>query len=62
MTQNLIYVALAIAGGTILASIADMATGYPFGGVLVSDIIFLIASGAVVWMGLDCLKGMRRKK
>jgi len=62
VTQNVIYGSLAIAGGMTVASIADMATDFPFGGNLVPDIIFLIASAAVAWMGFDCLKGMRRKK
>ena len=61
MTQNVTYGSLAIASGMILASIADIATGFPFGGNRVPDVIFLIASGAVMWMGIDCLKGMRKK-
>ncbi len=62
MAQNVIYASLAVAGGMIVASIADIVVSYPFGGHLVPDIIFLVAAAAVMWMGIDCLKGMRKKK
>jgi hypothetical protein len=62
VAQNVIYGSLAVAGGMIVASILDIVMGYPFGGHLVPDIIFLIAAAAVMWMGIDCLKGMRKKK
>ena len=62
MTQNLIYASLSVAGSMVLASITDIALGFPFGRQLVPDIIFVIAGSAVIWMGLDCLKGQRKKK
>ena len=62
VTQNVIYGSLAVAGCMFVASIADMVTDFPFGGNLVPDIIFLIASAGVAWMGFDCLKGTRGKK
>lgn len=62
MAQNVIYGSLAIAIGMILASAVDIFTGIPFGGNLTPDIIFLVASAAVVWMAIDCLRGLRRRK
>jgi len=62
VTQNLIYGSLVIAIVMIVACVADMITGFPFGGNVTSDIIFLIASAAVMWMGIDCLKGIRKKR
>jgi len=62
VAQNLIYGSLAVSIGMILAYIADIATGMPFGGNLTPDIIFIIAAAIVGWMAIDCLRGIRRRK
>lgn len=62
MTKNVIFGSMAIAIAMLVACIADIVTGVPFGGNLTPDIIFMIAAAAVTWMGIDCLKGMRKNK
>ncbi|MCH2202706.1 MAG: hypothetical protein MK102_12100 [Fuerstiella sp.] len=62
MKQNLIYASLAVAGSMILASITDIALGFPFNQMVVPDIFFVIAGAAIIWMSLDCLKSQRKKK
>jgi hypothetical protein len=42
-----------------LAAILDLALGFPFGGQMVLDIMFILAAGLVVYMGIDCMKDMR---
>ena len=54
--QNIVYASLGIAGLIALACLADLATGAPFGGQSTFDILFLIAAGITVYLGIDCLK------
>ena len=56
LAQNVIYVSLGIAGLVGLACLADLFAGAPFGGQTMYDILFLIAVGITVYMGIDCLK------
>lgn len=62
MAQNVIYGSLAVAIGMILACVIDIFMGTPFGGNLTPDIIFIVCSAAVIWMAVDCLRGLRRRK
>ena len=62
MTKNVLFGSLAIAIAMLVACIADIFTDVPFGGNLTPDIIFMIAAAGVTWMGIDCLKGMRKNK
>ena len=45
-----------------VASVLDIAVGFPFDRRIVPDILFLVASAVVAWMGIDCLRGMHKKK
>ncbi|MBL8809378.1 MAG: hypothetical protein JNM43_04295 [Planctomycetaceae bacterium] len=40
-------------------AIVDIALEIPFGGQMAFDIMFILAAALVVYMGVDCLKGMR---
>ena len=48
-----------VAGLMGLAAILDLALGFPFGGQMVLDIMFILAAGLVVYMGIDCMKDIR---
>lgn len=61
MAQNVIFASLAIAVGMIAACIADLVVGFPFAGQTSMDIMFIIASAIVGWMGIECLRGMRKR-
>ncbi len=47
VTKNVIFGSLAIAIAMLVACVADIVTGVPFGGNLTPDIIFMIAAAAV---------------
>lgn len=59
ISQNIVYVSLGIAGLIGLACIADLATGAPFGGQTLFDILFLISAGITGYLGFDCIKDAR---
>jgi len=61
VAQNAVFASLAVAIGVATACIADLAMAVPFGGQVGMDVIFLLCSGIVGWMGVDCLKGMRKR-
>ena len=50
---------MGVAGLMGLAAILDLALGFPFGGQMVLDIMFILAAGLVVYMGIDCMKDIR---
>ena len=54
--QNIVYASLGIAGLIALACLADLVVGAPFGGQSTFDILFLIAAGITVYLGIDCLR------
>jgi hypothetical protein len=39
-----------------ILSIVDIATGFPFGGQMVLDIMFILSAGLVGYMGFDTYK------
>ena len=43
-SQNIVFASLGIVGLMALAAIADLATGAPFGGQTVPDVLFLVAA------------------
>ena len=61
MAQNVVYLSLGIAGLMALACIIDVVIGAPFGGQTAMDIIFLIASGLIAYLGVTTLKGAGKK-
>lgn len=56
LTLNVVYASLGIAGLIALACLADLISGAPFGGQTMYDILFMMASGITIYMGIDCLK------
>lgn len=56
LTLNVVYASLGIAGLIAVACLADLILGAPFGGQTMYDILFLMASGITIYMGIDCLK------
>ncbi len=56
LTLNVVYASLGIAGLIAAACLADLVFGAPFGGQTTYDILFLLASGITIYMGIDCLK------
>jgi len=57
--RGLVVASMGVAGVMGLAAILDLVLKMPFGGQMVLDIMFLLASGLIVYMGMDCLKDMR---
>ncbi len=39
-----------------LLAVADFATGVPFGGQVVFDVMFILSAALVIYMGISCLK------
>lgn len=58
-SQGIVFGSMGVAGLMGLAAILDLALGFPFGGQMVLDIMFILASGLVVYMGIDCMKDLR---
>jgi hypothetical protein len=56
LSQNVVYASLVIAGLMGVASIADLATGSPFGGQTAFDVLFIISAGITAYLGIDCLR------
>ena len=57
--RNVVFGSMGVAGLMALASILDMVLGIPFQGQMVLDIMFILAAGIVIYMGIDCLKDQR---
>lgn len=62
-SRKMILGSIAAAGVVGVAAIADLVTGMPFGfgsgKTMVMDILFLICSGIVIYLGIDALKDLR---
>lgn len=58
-SQGIIVGSMGVAALMGLAAILDLALGFPFGGQIMLDIMFILASALVVYMGLDCMKDAR---
>ena len=58
-SQGIVVGSMGVAGLMGVAAILDLALGFPFGGQMVLDIMFILASGLVVYMGIDCMKDAR---
>lgn len=54
--KQMIYGSMAAAGVVAAASIVDLATGIPFAGQTVMDIIFIVSAGLVFYLGYDAMK------
>lgn len=52
--KNMILGSMVAAGLVALAAIADLATGYPFGGKnMVMNIMFIVSAALVIYMAYD---------
>lgn len=58
-SRGIVLGSIGVAGLMGLAAILDLALQVPFGGQMVLDIMFILAAGLVVYMGVDCLKDIR---
>jgi hypothetical protein len=58
-SRGIVLGSMGVAGLMGLAAILDLALGFPFGGQMVMDIMFILAAGLVAYMGVDCLKDIR---
>ncbi len=58
-TRGLVLGSMGVAGLMGLLAILDISLGFPFGGQMVMDIMFILAAGLVVYMGIDCMKDFR---
>lgn len=57
MTKNMIFAAMGAAGLVALASIADMALKFPFGGYsIVMDVLYLLGAAIVLYMSYDTFR------
>lgn len=57
--RNVVFGSIGVAGAMGLAAILDLVLGIPFGGQMVLDIMFILAAGLVIYMGVDCLKEIK---
>lgn len=58
ISKNMIFGSLGVAGLVAAACLLDMATGIPFARQMVFDILFLLASAVVGYLGWSALKDM----
>ncbi|MBL8818358.1 MAG: hypothetical protein JNL58_20190 [Planctomyces sp.] len=54
--RNIVIGSMGVAGLMALFAVLDMALQFPFGAQMTLDIMFLLAAGLVIYMGIDCLK------
>ena len=57
--RNIVFGSLGVAALMGIAAILDLVLGVPFGGQMVWDIMLLLATALVIYMGIDCLKDIR---
>ena len=57
--RNIVFGSLGVAALMAVAAILDIVVGMPVGGQMVWDIMLILAAGLVIYMGIDCLKGIR---
>ncbi len=57
--RNIVVGSMGIAGLMALLAVLDIALSIPFGAQMTLDILFLLAAGLIVFMGVDCLKDIK---
>ena len=55
-SKKLVLGSIGVAGVVSLVAILDLVLGIPFSGQMVMDILFLIAAGLVIYLGIETLK------
>lgn len=58
-SRGIVLGSMGVAGLMALAAIVDLAIGFPFGKQMILDIMFILAAGLVVYMGIECMKDLR---
>jgi hypothetical protein len=58
-SRGILLGSMGVAGLMALLAIVDIALGFPFAGQMVFDIMFILAAGIVIYMGIDCMKDLR---
>ncbi|WP_437188201.1 hypothetical protein SH668x_001632 [Planctomicrobium sp. SH668] len=59
--KKVVLGSMAVAGVVALASLADLIIKVPFGGTshtMLMDILFIVSSGIVIYLGLNSLKDL----
>ncbi len=60
MIKQLLTISMAIAGLVALMTIADIALAIPFARAsIIMDVIFLISSGIVIYLGIDSYRDLK---
>jgi hypothetical protein len=59
MEKWLCFGSMGVAGLLVLLFLLDIALGIPFGRTVMVDIVGLLASGVVLYLGFDALKDLR---
>ena len=54
--KRMLFGSMAVSLIVGILSIVDMVTGFPFGGQMLLDIMFLLSAGLVGYMGFDTYK------
>lgn len=57
--RNIVFGSMGVAALMGVAAVLDMAIGIPFQGQMILDIMFILAAGLVIYMGVDCLKDIK---
>ena len=58
-SRGIVLGSIGVAGFMALLAVLDIALGFPFAGQMVFDIMFILAAGIVIYMGIDCMKDFR---
>lgn len=59
MTKNVVIGSMGVAGLVAIAAIIDLIAGFPFSGLMLMDILFLLGAGLVIYMGWDSYQDLR---
>lgn len=59
MTKNVVLGSIGVAGLVAVAAIIDIITGFPFAGLVIMDVTFLVGAAMVIYMGWDSYRDLR---
>jgi hypothetical protein len=58
LPKNMIFASFGAAGLVSILAILDLATGFPFAGSMIMDILFILSSAIVGYLAWDAYKDM----
>ncbi|WP_437191943.1 hypothetical protein [Planctomicrobium sp. SH527] len=61
MPKQVVIGSIAVAGAVAVAAVADLFVGVPFSGTSytkVMDVLFIVASGIVIYLGIDSYRDL----